>query len=157
MNRRPPTIRHWPLRFPRRPSTLVLRICVFCIPSSLTGRAVTFAARVRRFFSRPAPLLTPSNLCAFSLSLREQSLGPLKLPSCKPPTPACPEARGTTAFRMNTCKTVSKQRVLSTFRINTYAKPRGRGGIQLFTSDPECFQVVPAACSLRLDEFLAVG
>jgi hypothetical protein len=84
-----PTIRQWPLRFPRRPSTLVLRIFTLRIE----GRAVTLAARVRRFLSRPAPLLTPSNLCAFPRHLREQSLGPPKLPSCKPPTPACPEAR----------------------------------------------------------------
>src|SRR5438445_12145164 len=30
-------------------------------------------------------------------------------------------------FRINTCKSVSKQRTLSAFRMNTYAKPRGRG------------------------------
>src|SRR5229473_3496973 len=30
-------------------------------------------------------------------------------------------------FRMNTCESVSKQRTLTTFRINTYEKPRGRG------------------------------
>ena len=32
-------------------------------------------------------------------------------------------------FRMNTCKSVSKQRTLTTFRINTYEK-RGEGGTQ---------------------------
>ena len=32
-----------------------------------------------------------------------------------------------TTFRINTCKSVSKQRTLSTFRINTYAKTGGRG------------------------------
>ena len=32
-----------------------------------------------------------------------------------------------TTFRMNTCKSVSKQRTLTTFRINTYAKTGGRG------------------------------
>ena len=31
------------------------------------------------------------------------------------------------SFRMNTCKSVSKQRVLTIFRMNTYAKPGGRG------------------------------
>jgi hypothetical protein len=30
-------------------------------------------------------------------------------------------------FRMNTCKSVSKQRTLTPSRMNTYAKPRGRG------------------------------
>src|SRR6266404_7342814 len=33
-----------------------------------------------------------------------------------------------TTFRINTCKSVSKQMTLTTFRINTYAKPGGRGG-----------------------------
>src|SRR6266404_756606 len=30
-------------------------------------------------------------------------------------------------FRMNTCKSVSKQTTLTTFRMNTYAKTRGEG------------------------------
>src|SRR6266849_4734190 len=30
-------------------------------------------------------------------------------------------------FRMNTCESVSKQRTLTAFGINTYEKPRGRG------------------------------
>src|SRR5882762_4761425 len=30
-----------------------------------------------------------------------------------------------TIFRMNTCKSVSKQRTLTPFRMNTYAKPQG--------------------------------
>src|SRR5258708_5412447 len=32
-----------------------------------------------------------------------------------------------TPFRINTCKSVSKQRTLSAFKINTYEKPRGGG------------------------------
>src|ERR1700676_889159 len=32
-----------------------------------------------------------------------------------------------TTFRMNTCKSVSKQSTLTTFRMNTYEKPRGGG------------------------------
>ena len=32
-----------------------------------------------------------------------------------------------TTFRINTCKSVSKQSTLTTFRINTCEKPRGRG------------------------------
>ena len=32
-----------------------------------------------------------------------------------------------TTFRMNTCKSVSKQRTLTPFRMNTYAKTGGRG------------------------------
>jgi hypothetical protein len=34
-------------------------------------------------------------------------------------------------FRMNTCKSVSKQRTLSPFRMNTYAKTGGRGVLLL--------------------------
>jgi hypothetical protein len=32
-----------------------------------------------------------------------------------------------TIFRINTCKSVTKQTTLTTCRINTYAKPGGRG------------------------------
>ena len=38
-------------------------------------------------------------------------------------------------FRMNTCKSVSKQRTLSTFRMNTYEKHRG-GGLFWLTRNP---------------------
>ena len=34
-------------------------------------------------------------------------------------------------FRINTCKTVSKQTTLTSFRINTYEKPGGRGALML--------------------------
>ena len=34
-----------------------------------------------------------------------------------------------TTFRMNTCKSVSKQRTLTTFRMNTYAKTGGEGAV----------------------------
>ena len=39
--------------------------------------------------------------------------------------------------RMNTCKSVSKQRTLSPFRMNTYAKTRGRG-VLLLTVSAQC-------------------
>jgi hypothetical protein len=112
-----PTIRHWPLRFPRRPSTLVLRIFTL----SIEGRAVTFAARVRRFLSRPAPLLTPSNLCAFPRPLREESSDPPQLPSCR-------HSICRNSFGINTCKSVSKQRPLSPLEATFTQKP-GEGGM----------------------------
>ena len=40
-------------------------------------------------------------------------------------------------FRMNTCKSVSKQRTLSPFRMNTYAKTGGRG-VLLLTISAQC-------------------
>ena len=47
-------------------------------------------------------------------------------------------------FRMNTCESVSKQRTLTTFRINTYEKPRGEGGPAFRVSS-----VQPPASSLQ--------
>src|SRR5713226_2531992 len=41
--------------------------------------------------------------------------------------PAMQNATPVSPFRINTCKSVSKQRTLTTFRINTYEK-RGEGG-----------------------------
>src|SRR5712691_12394835 len=40
-----------------------------------------------------------------------------------------------TTFRINTCKSVSKQSTLTTFRINTCEKPRGRGAPRVTASD----------------------
>ena len=40
-------------------------------------------------------------------------------------------ARSHNSFRMNTCKTVSKQRTLSAFRMTTYEKHRGGGQLWL--------------------------
>src|SRR5712692_8545799 len=48
------------------------------------------------------------------------------------------------SFRMNTCKSVSKQRTLTTFRMNTYEKRGGVGGVMVnqkmppFTSPGRC-------------------
>src|SRR6266852_9953486 len=42
-------------------------------------------------------------------------------------SPAMRNATPVSPFRMNTCKSVSKQRTLTTFRMNTYEK-RGEGG-----------------------------
>jgi len=48
------------------------------------------------------------------------------LPHLRPPPRLHPLCVST--FRINTCKSVSKQRTLTLFRMNTYEKPRGRGG-----------------------------
>ena len=50
-------------------------------------------------------------------------------------------------FKMNTCKSVSKQRTLTPSRMNTYAKPGGRG-LLLLTSWPP--RVVEAGLYARL-------
>src|SRR5258708_1492707 len=48
-----------------------------------------------------------------------------------------------TTFRINTCKSVSKQRTLTTFRINTCEK-QGGGGLELYTvsrpTSPACLE-----------------
>ena len=45
------------------------------------------------------------------------------------PVLGCTPQRGSASpFRINTCKSVSKQETLSTCTMNTYAKPRGEGG-----------------------------
>src|SRR6266851_2677729 len=84
--------------------------------------ALTAGALSRFFFSRPRPS-----------------------PRRRPSSPhAVPEQRATsknagfvhelclllTPFRINTCKSVSKQSTLTTFRMNTYKK-RGEGGVRL--------------------------
>ena len=48
-----------------------------------------------------------------------------------------------TSFRINTCKSVTKQKTLSTCTINTYAKPGGGGSHQLA---PTMITVVDFAC-----------
>src|SRR6266481_9449322 len=46
------------------------------------------------------------------------------------PTEKGPSISRVTTFRINTCKSVSKQRTLTPFRINTYEK-QGEGGTRL--------------------------
>ena len=48
-----------------------------------------------------------------------------------------------TTFRINTCKSVSKQRTLTPFRMNTYEKP---GGVRLQTAGLES-QAAPVLCA----------
>ena len=51
------------------------------------------------------------------------------------------------SFRINTCKSVSKQTTLSPFRINTYEKTRGRGrGVSPRVPEPSSF--LSNACAL---------
>jgi hypothetical protein len=62
-----------------------------------------------------------------------------------PPLPASP----VTTFRINTCKSVSKQRTLTAFRMNTYEK-RGGGGVMI--PPPTCITGLQrrfSACRIR--------
>jgi hypothetical protein len=50
---------------------------------------------------------------------------------CRFSCPITPISRLHNPFKMNTCKSVSKQMTLTTFRMNTYEKHRGRGVLLL--------------------------
>src|SRR5467141_851330 len=70
------------------------------------------------------------------------------------------EIGAVTPFRISTCKSVSKQRTLTTFRMNTYAKPgeglatsTGRGGQQ----EEPFVMLVQDHVIVRAEEFLFGG
>jgi hypothetical protein len=56
------------------------------------------------------------------------------LPFLPQPHVFLPKQSSVTTFRINTCESVTKQATLSTLRMNTYAKPRGRGQLTLTKS-----------------------
>src|SRR5260370_8410773 len=68
------------------------------------------------------------NLLGISLQFTPSSEGllpsPPRGPSRRPPL------RATYSFRINTCKSVSKQMTLTSFRMNTYEK-QGEGGVSI--------------------------
>src|SRR5712692_8875277 len=62
--------------------------------------------------------------------------------------PAMQNATPVSPFRMNTCKSVSKQRTLTTFRMNTYEK-RGEGGARCAPACPDVEERTRFAISRR--------
>src|SRR5260370_42355436 len=75
------------------------------------------STRSPRFFPNSASTQRPLRL--FTLSLEGSVI-------------LCPKSTETaalTTFRINTCKSVSKQTTLTPFRMNTYEKPGGGGGV----------------------------
>src|SRR6266478_4089158 len=118
------------------------RVAVVMVNSPMLARHLDHPPRSKSF---PCILLQP--LCALfsSAALSFQSLaasfpktpgwGYLRAASA-PSTPARPAGgsrlsplsdRSSMLFRINTCKSVSKQKTLTSFRINTYKKRGGRG------------------------------
>jgi hypothetical protein len=86
---------------------------------------------------------------------RNHGISPLATSHPKRPFPACRQASSENSanpatlstFKMNTCKSVSKQRTLSPFRMNTYAKTGGRGSLVISTAAPNDVSVVaPPYC-----------
>jgi len=90
------------------------------------GKRETISRRARRpRTQRLTPMPTPSPLPQRSrttpLSRRSS------IPNRNSPQIAHSPHPLVSPFRMNTCKSVSKQSTLTIFRMNTYAKPGGRG------------------------------
>src|SRR6266478_2566313 len=119
------------------------RVAVVMVNSPMLARHLDHPPRSKSF-----PCILSQPLCALfsSAALSFQSLaasfrktpgwGYLRAASA-PSTPARPAGgsrlsplsdRSSMLFRINTCKSVSKQTTLTSFRINTYEK-RGGGGI----------------------------
>src|SRR5260370_42556791 len=60
-----------------------------------------------------------------AIALFPRTAGPYR--DLRPASPALQNAMPVSSFRINTCESVSKQRTLTIFRINTYEK-QGEGG-----------------------------
>ena len=97
----------------RQPSFL-RRLCL--LSASALNSSLFFLSGMDR---EHAPSGTPSDAKSFKINTCKKSLSYAILRSISP-------------FRINTCKTVSKQRTLTTFRMNTYEK-QGEGGQLLLT------------------------
>jgi hypothetical protein len=112
-----------------------------CVNSALSAPArptggplrYHFARRFFALFSRNCFALSSVRTLVFSC---QRVVHPCALGSCKDGAVDFrfwrghrnrKKREGLTPFRINTCKSVSKQKTLSTCRMNTYAKPRGRG------------------------------
>jgi hypothetical protein len=111
--------------------------------AKLPHRRLLCSSRCSGSNSLPVNLLRPLFPCSVAPVLCFQQLAASfpKTPgwgvprfSLQPPTahyPLLTTHSPLTTFRVNTCKTVSKEITLTTFRMNTYEK-RGEGGIRHF-------------------------
>ena len=112
-----------PLRHsPSMPSPSLCSLC-------LCGKFHVFSSlppldRSLRSFSHSLPLFS----AACSLFSKNTRGG---IPPGKRAHPFSPRSirAAVSTFRINTCKSVSKQTTLTSFRINTCEKPRGRGSV----------------------------
>jgi hypothetical protein len=90
------------------------------------------------FFSAPSESLFPQLLCFQNyLSCPLLFFNSPKVSATLRPNLIRANAFTLSAFRMNTCKTVSKQRTLSPFRMNTCEKTGGRGSTGSYFSMTE--------------------
>jgi hypothetical protein len=91
---------------------------LFCDPRPLFSIACRLFSQNTRGWHPPSQALPSSVLTTPALSC----FSPFSYRSC-------------IAFRINTCKSVSKQTTLSSFRMNTCEKPRG-GGYRFVRNNP---------------------
>src|SRR6266849_4150820 len=90
---------------------------------------LSFRVFVRPNSRRPAPQTTSlRNLRVLRVSALDSSSLHFPLSQVKSSTP-CTKLVQYKPIRINTCKSGSKQKTLSTFRINTYEKHRGEGAV----------------------------
>src|SRR6266446_7625168 len=137
------------------------RVAVVMVNSPMLARHLDHPPRSKSF---PCILLQP--LCALfsSAALSFQSLAAsfAKTPGVGVPQhirathyPLLTTRSPLTTFRINTCKSVSKQRTLTTFRINTCEK-QGEGGIRVCVATLLPWQVlVISMIHLRSSEVVA--
>src|ERR1700676_1644546 len=95
-----------------------------------------------------ATTLTPLILYSYKLFA---ALARVKSFAIKQIRTLCQNTRGLTTFRINTCKSVTKQTTLTLFGMNTYAKPRGRGSTRL------SHRALFSGCPHRGAELLCAG
>src|SRR5712692_3688226 len=89
--------------------------CAFCIPDGFAGRSDV--RTLRRSGGSSHAFACPPIAYRRSVTLLESTLEKV------------PHKAGLTTFRINTCKSVSKQTTLSPFRMNTYRKQGERGPV----------------------------
>ena len=135
------------------------------------GKRETISLRARQLRTqRPNPMPTPRTLPQRSRTapFSRRSSGPNR---SSPLLTAGSRMPSVSAFRMNTCKSVSKQRTLTIFRMNTYVKTRGgrRGArdtlahcISCVRQPSICFPLLCALCAcvanhLRRFSFCAIA
>jgi hypothetical protein len=129
-------------------STPLLTIVSALFPSTALTQPFSFQSPARRgglphsFYRHGGvPPLSP-RACPMPLKNRRPTI---HLPQMKS-SPLCTFLVQCKSFRNNTCKSVSKQMTLTLFRMNTYEKHGGGGGVMVSQT--------PDGCLVRVEFFL---
>jgi hypothetical protein len=133
---------------------------------SLTGVTQPFSFQsVRHSFHRNGGVypLAPSSSSAplFLLFPEITQIREIRPSEASPPFFTVHGSRVTYSFRINTCKSVSKQMTLTLFRMNTYEKTWGEGvsspSIQNFIPEPTAVLGCPTTVTLRYSSLSSRG